>query len=208
MTKYIGKVVYIIDGDTFDVKDERGYKHRIRLYGIDAPEKTQEFGGVAYEFLKELILNKEVHVDQKELGKYNRDVCIVHLKETGLQVNSALLTAGMAAASGKNHAYSAEFFTLQERARVERIGLWANDKIVNPSEYRKVNEHSVKKPYSEGTLAAQEDIRKHKEKKGMLNSLTNFLKTKKEKIEKKENAELSSDFLLERYARNKNKNSP
>lgn len=39
-----GKVIGISDGDTIDVLDSSNTTHRIRLAGIDAPEKAQPFG--------------------------------------------------------------------------------------------------------------------------------------------------------------------
>ena len=39
-----GRVVGIADGDTLTVLDTSNQQHKIRLYGIDAPEKKQPFG--------------------------------------------------------------------------------------------------------------------------------------------------------------------
>ena len=50
-----GKVVKVIDGDTIDVLDNTSTKHRIRFYGIDAPESKQAYGQKAREFLASMI---------------------------------------------------------------------------------------------------------------------------------------------------------
>ena len=40
----LGKVVHVADGDTITVLDNTHIQHKIRLTGIDAPEKRQAFG--------------------------------------------------------------------------------------------------------------------------------------------------------------------
>ncbi|MGL5023235.1 MAG: thermonuclease family protein [Cetobacterium sp.] len=39
-----GKVIKVADGDTITILEENGDKTRVRFYGIDAPEKKQEYG--------------------------------------------------------------------------------------------------------------------------------------------------------------------
>ena len=50
-----GRVVKIADGDTVTIVDDSGKKHRIRLMGIDAPEKNQSYGDVSTQGLVELV---------------------------------------------------------------------------------------------------------------------------------------------------------
>ena len=50
-----GRVVKIADGDTVTIVDNSGKKHRIRLMGIDAPEKNQSYGDVSTQGLVELV---------------------------------------------------------------------------------------------------------------------------------------------------------
>jgi endonuclease YncB( thermonuclease family) len=69
-----GKVVKIADGDTVTIVDNQGQKHRIRLAGIDAPEKDQPYGGVSTQGLVELILNKNVTIEYEKLDRYKRIV--------------------------------------------------------------------------------------------------------------------------------------
>ena len=53
-----GKVVHILDGDTIDILTADKTTIRIRLHGIDAPEKGQPFGNTAKEFLSDNIGGK------------------------------------------------------------------------------------------------------------------------------------------------------
>ena len=57
-----GKVVSVADGDTITVLDAEKTQHKIRLQGIDAPEKAQAFGAKSKEALYELVHGKNVQV--------------------------------------------------------------------------------------------------------------------------------------------------
>jgi len=57
-----GKVIKVADGDTITVLDANKEQHRIRLAGIDAPEKRQPFGNASRKMLRELVAGKEVKV--------------------------------------------------------------------------------------------------------------------------------------------------
>src|SRR6267378_4491443 len=72
--EFTGKVVHIADGDTLTVLDADNVQHKIRLHGIDAPEKGQAFGTKAKEALAEKVHEKTVRVVWKEKDKYGRIV--------------------------------------------------------------------------------------------------------------------------------------
>lgn len=59
-----GKVVKVADGDTITIL-EKGKKVKIRFYGIDAPEKKQEYGVKSLSVLKDLLDNEIVKVQVK-----------------------------------------------------------------------------------------------------------------------------------------------
>ena len=67
----IGTVVGITDGDTITVLDKDNAEHKIRLMGIDAPEKSQDYGAASKQALSNYIYQREVSVDYKKLDKYN-----------------------------------------------------------------------------------------------------------------------------------------
>lgn len=67
-----GRVVRVTDGDTITVLDARKVQHRIRLAGIDAPEKKQAFGTRAKENLSYLVFGKTVRVDGRKKDQYGR----------------------------------------------------------------------------------------------------------------------------------------
>ncbi|PZR41782.1 MAG: micrococcal nuclease [Azospira oryzae] len=89
-----GKVVAVADGDTFTLLTDSKKRIRVRLYGIDCPEKTQDFGVVARKFLADLIFDRQVFVKQKNMDQYGRTIGVVTMNK--VNVNEALLHAGLA----------------------------------------------------------------------------------------------------------------
>jgi len=63
-----GRVVGVADGDTITVLDADKVQHKIRLSGIDAPEKKQAFGNRSKESLSELAFDKTVNVETNLLA--------------------------------------------------------------------------------------------------------------------------------------------
>jgi micrococcal nuclease len=67
---------------------------KIRLWGIDAPEKTQDFGQKSKENLSNLVFSKEVKVDIKRKDRYGRHVGKIYLQN--VYVNLEMVKAGFA----------------------------------------------------------------------------------------------------------------
>ena len=93
-TTYTGKVVKIKDGDTFVVLDSLNVQHTIRLAGIDAPEKKQDFGDKAKEFTTSEVALKNVIVKIQARDIYGREVSWVYYDKKNLA--EELLKAGLA----------------------------------------------------------------------------------------------------------------
>ena len=62
------KVVSISDGDTFTGLDSENRQVKVRLHGIDAPEKAQAFGNVSRKALGDLIEGKTVEGGADRVG--------------------------------------------------------------------------------------------------------------------------------------------
>lgn len=69
-----GRVFAVSDGDTITVLDAAKAQYKIRVSGIDAPEKNQAFGQVSKENLSRLVFNKEVDVEWSKHDRYKRIV--------------------------------------------------------------------------------------------------------------------------------------
>ena len=68
----VGEVVGVTDGDTITVVDDDKHQHKIRVSGIDAPEKKQPFGQVSKDNLSRRVFRKSVDVHWEKLDRYQR----------------------------------------------------------------------------------------------------------------------------------------
>ncbi len=69
-----GKVVEITDGDTLYVLDANYKEHKIRLAGIDAPERTQAYGLASRKHLASIVAGKQVRVEYQKRDRCTRIV--------------------------------------------------------------------------------------------------------------------------------------
>jgi micrococcal nuclease len=129
-----GKVVSIADGDTFTLLTGDNRQVKVRLHGIDCPEKKQDYGTVARQKLSDLVFQRQVTVEQKDVDRYKRVVGIVY-NDQELCVNEELLKSGLAwhyTQYDKNPAWS----SLERKAREQKAGLWSKA-ATPPWEWRK-----------------------------------------------------------------------
>ncbi len=78
--EFTGKVVGVADGDTITVL-HKGKGERIRLRGIDCPEKRQAFGNRAKQFASKLVFGTSVTVQVLDRDRYGRTVGMVLLPD-------------------------------------------------------------------------------------------------------------------------------
>lgn len=135
-----GRVVGIADGDTVTVLDASNRQHRIRLAGIDAPEKRQPYGMRAKENLSRLVFDKPVTVTWHKLDRYGR---IVGKVEAG-RVDAGLeqLRAGLAwhykkYANDQPDDERLTYASAEEEAKASLKGLWADMEPVPPWDWRR-----------------------------------------------------------------------
>ena len=88
-----GKVVSISDGDTITVLSGKE-QTKVRLYGIDAPEKKQDYGQRSKQFLASLIAGQMVEIEPKGKDRYKRTLGIIHYK--GQDINAQMVLNGYA----------------------------------------------------------------------------------------------------------------
>jgi micrococcal nuclease len=131
---FTGKVVGVSDGDTITVmRLDRGEK--VRLYGIDCPEKGQAFGNRAKQFTSEMVFGKEVLVKTHGCDKYGRILGEVFMPD-GTSLNQELVRNGLAWWF-KRYVKDVTLARLEEEARAGKVGLWADPHAVPPWEWRK-----------------------------------------------------------------------
>ncbi|GGC48563.1 endonuclease [Parapedobacter defluvii] len=129
-----GGVVRVADGDTFTLLIGKN-QQRIRLYGIDCPERGQPYNRVATAFTKELLSSGPVKVREMDIDRYGRVVGIVYIADT-INLNERLLEAGLAwhcAVYDRNPLWMAK----EQEAREARRGLWTESGAVAPWHWRK-----------------------------------------------------------------------
>jgi endonuclease YncB( thermonuclease family) len=131
---FSGEVVGIIDGDTIDVIHD-GRSERIRLHGIDAPEKSQAFGRSSKRAAAELTFGKEVTVQERGLDRYGRTLGEVILPDDR-SLNQEMVRSGHAWRYRK-YSNDATLDRLERSARHHNRGLWEDEDSTPPWEYRR-----------------------------------------------------------------------
>lgn len=138
-TEYIGQVVGVSDGDTVRVLDTSKTLHKVRLSGIDAPEKHQQYGSAAKQNLASWVFGKTVTVETNKLDRYKREVGKLLLN--GVDVNLEQLRSGFGWHYKQYEREQTEadrrlYADAENAARKQRIGLWADAKPVPPWDFR------------------------------------------------------------------------
>ena len=134
VNQFSGKVVSVLDGDTIDILHNKRAK-RIRLNGVDAPEKGQAFGQKAKQFVSEQAFGKEVTVKTFGLDKYGRTIGDVFLPD-GHMLNEELVREGLAWWYRKYAPDNIKLEKLEAEAREAKRNLWNHKKPVPPWVYR------------------------------------------------------------------------
>lgn len=129
-----GQVIGISDGDTLTVLvDQRPVK--VRLWGIDAPEKAQAFGAKSKASLAEMAFGKEALVEVRDVDRYGRSVGWVMV--AGRPVNLLLVQQGLAWWYQQFARRDTQLRDAEAKARAGRVGLWADENPQPPWEFRK-----------------------------------------------------------------------
>lgn len=135
----IGRVVGVADGDTLTVLDVDQVQHKIRLAGIDAPEKKQPFGSRSKESLSELAFDKTVEVETSKRDRYGRQIGKVLVN--GRDVNLVQVKRGMAwfyrqYQLEQSPADRRLYEEAENTAKAGKKGLWRDHEPMPPWEFR------------------------------------------------------------------------
>jgi endonuclease YncB( thermonuclease family) len=146
-----GKVVGVSDGDTITVLDDLRNPHKVRLAGIDAPEKNQRYGTQAKEHLATLVFGRPVLVIWHKYDRYRRIVGQVrlaassvcrrpdcpHVEDVGLaQIESGLAWHYKQYQNEQPVEDRRRYSLAEQAARTRREGLWKDAHPIPPWEYR------------------------------------------------------------------------
>jgi len=134
-----GRVVGVTDGDTVTVLVNGHDQVKVRLAGIDAPERRQPFGQAAREALAQVIFQKDVEIIGDKIDRYGRMVGKIIYRDR--DVNIELVRAGLAwwyrkYASEQSVQDRSTYAAAEDEARSGKRGLWSEPNPLPPWEWR------------------------------------------------------------------------
>jgi endonuclease YncB( thermonuclease family) len=144
-----GTVVAVADGDTLTLLDASHQQHRIRLSGIDAPERRQAYGERSKQHLAGIVFHKPARVVWDKRDRYGRIVGQVFAAECGHAGCAHTVDAGLeqirAGLAWHYKQYQrdqppserARYAALEVEARTRRDGLWKDAEPVPPWDFRR-----------------------------------------------------------------------
>ena len=132
----IGKVIGIQDGDSITLLLDNQEQLKVRLEGIDCPEKKQDFGNVAKQFTSDMVFSKEVYLHKTGNDRFGRVLGFIILP-ANTNLNEELLKAGLAWHFVKYNS-SPRLSQLESNARSQKIGLWQMPNPIPPWDFRKI----------------------------------------------------------------------
>ena len=132
---WTGKVTGVADGDTITVLHD-GKSEKIRLHGIDTPERQQAYGNKAKALTNSLVRGRTIEVMPQTVDRYGRTVALVYVD--GQSLNELLIRNGYAWVYQKycKDSFCSEWSRLEELARSQKKGMWQDPHIVPPWEWR------------------------------------------------------------------------
>jgi endonuclease YncB( thermonuclease family) len=135
-----GLVVGVADGDTITVLDQQKNTYKIRLQGIDAPEKKQAFGEKSKQSLHDLVHGKQVHIEYDKEDKYGRTVGKVTLGDLDVCLQQLVLGMAWHYKKYQNEQPASDrtvYSDTELKSKSLKLGLWADDTPMPPWEFRK-----------------------------------------------------------------------
>ena len=136
-----GKVIKIVDGDTFDLLTENKITIRIRMNGIDCPERKQDFYKVSKDALAEYIFEKNINLITHGKDRYKRTIADVFYKTEN--INLKMIQNGFAW-HYKRYSSDPVMAKSEEEARAAKIGLWEMKNPIAPWNYREFKKEHLK----------------------------------------------------------------
>jgi endonuclease YncB( thermonuclease family) len=116
-----GTVIAVTDGDTVKVLTDEPHLYRVRLAGIDAPERKQPYGQAAKALLSDWVYQRRVVIETPGADRYGRLLGTIY--QDGINVNAKLVEAG-AAWVYRAYPHDPGFILLEAQAQAGQRGLW------------------------------------------------------------------------------------
>jgi endonuclease YncB( thermonuclease family) len=131
-----GRVVGVSDGDSVTVIDANKTQYKIRLAGIDAPERAQAYGQKSKQSLSDLVFGKQVDVEWSKRDRYGRTVGKLMLG--GVDINLEQIKIGMAwhykeYQNEQSPEDRVAYAQSESQAQDKKMGLWRDPAPVQPA---------------------------------------------------------------------------
>jgi micrococcal nuclease len=136
--KQEGKIIAIVDGDTFDILID-GKPVRVRMNAIDAPEKKQDYYSQSKQALANLSFGKTAIIIEHGHDRYKR--LIADLLVNNQNINYKMVELGMAW-HFKKYSSDPQLAAIENLARKNRTGLWSMYSPTAPWDYRASRKHA------------------------------------------------------------------
>ena len=127
---YDGKTIGIVDGDTVKILSSGNLVHKVRLYGIDAPEKSQSGGQDSKKALSELIFSKTVNVEIIDNDRYGGEIGEIY--SGNVYINEEMVKEGWAWHYVQFAKNDKELEKDMKDAQEKKLGIWADGNAVPP----------------------------------------------------------------------------
>lgn len=132
-----GIIIRVSDGDTVTLFDTT--QHKIRLYGIDAPENGQEFGVESKQMLIDLIKGKEIVAECYQKDYFKRHICRIFFDNK--DINAEMLSLGGAWVYRKYYKHKFGYIEREAQAKNNKLGLWQGTDPIPPWQWRRINKN-------------------------------------------------------------------
>jgi endonuclease YncB( thermonuclease family) len=138
--QWAGTVIGVADGDTLTLLDDGRAQHRIRIDGIDAPERAQPWGQRSRQSLAKLAYGRAARAECAKTDRYGRAVCRVTVD--GVDIGLEQVRRGLAwhythYAREQPRERRAEYQSAESGARAARLGLWEDAEPIAPWDWRR-----------------------------------------------------------------------
>ena len=133
-----GKVNKIVDGDTFDILTDKKTTIRIRMNGIDCPERKQNYYKVCKDALGSYIFGKQVQLITQGTDQYKRTIADVYVGNN--YINLQMIANGYAW-HYKKYSKDGVLAKAEVEARYNKLGLWQLLNPLAPWDFRNSKKH-------------------------------------------------------------------
>lgn len=149
------KIVDVVDGDTLVVLRD-GQRQEIRLYGIDCPERDQDYGQQATALTTALVAGRNIEIEERTVDSYGRVVGLVKVDD--LLLNALIVENGFAWVYRQycKEPFCSGWIKSEKTARAQHKGIWAGSNTTPPWEWR--NQQRTAKAAAEKAAAEKDNV--------------------------------------------------